>query len=437
MKKQNGGLKLAHPNKQGFQPVYDMINSPSGNLSLLTYKSLKGFMISLDVDTDDSEYLALDGNKFNKVVTSFILKFAVITPRNDSELLDYNSVGKASESKDSFFDEAKLQQHIWKKSISGGRDEICPPVANFSLFDNNNSKELLTFLKGKTTGPVNDIFIYLFDRVYANPTYGIGIITMPTVEKSMTFGDFLDSPKGTDFHGIQINNTYKNIAYELVTSKIARLFIDVGVIHFDLHANNSLIYLDPTNEIKCLLIDFGRASDIMSETNDEYLNIRDKNEVKDHKEIYFSYLFEIQKYSKKDDAKKDYMLSLLSYIARQDYFKNQEKFDMGDIHRYQMNWYDYYPVDTMVPVNAFNHLLESTTTMGTHITGSTIQNYERQGYLINFNNDVTSFIVPFPGSLAFPGGRKNKKTMKTMKNKTMKPIKNKTNKKQIKSRRNK
>jgi hypothetical protein len=435
MKKQNGGLKLAHPSKQGFQAVYDMINSSSGRLKLLTYESLKGFMITLDVDPDDSEYLALDGNRFTKKVTSFILKFAVITPDNDTNLPVYNRINKLSETKDSFFDEAKLQQHIWKKSISGGRPEICPPVANFSLFDNNNSKELLTFLKGKTTGSAKNIFKYLFKCVYDNPTYEIGVIIMPKVEDSITFGDFLDLPDGTVFQGITLNTEYKNTAYVCVTSQIARLFIDVGVIHFDLHAYNALIYLTPTNEIKCLLIDFGRASDIMSGTNDEYLNIDDKNEFKNHKDNYFKVLFNIQKYSQNDDTKKDYMLSLLSYIARNDYFKNQEKFNFNDIKRYQMNWYDDYPKDPIVPVNAFNILLESTTTMGTKITGYTIQNYERQGYLIHFNNDVSSFIVPFPGpptsstdcdsgNCVISGGRKNKKT-----------IQNKNNKKQVKSRR--
>ena len=38
-----------------------MINSRSGTVNLLTYKSLKGFMFVLNVTEDDSEYLTLNG----------------------------------------------------------------------------------------------------------------------------------------------------------------------------------------------------------------------------------------------------------------------------------------------------------------------------------------------------------------------------------------
>ena len=37
MYKQNGGLKKKYPEKKGFKPVFDMINSPSANITLLTY----------------------------------------------------------------------------------------------------------------------------------------------------------------------------------------------------------------------------------------------------------------------------------------------------------------------------------------------------------------------------------------------------------------
>ena len=89
MSKQFGGLKLKNSSKTGFKAVYDMINSSSGTVNLLTYKSLKGFMFILNVSAGDSEYLTLNGTQFTKPVTSFILKFAVITPRNDESLDGY------------------------------------------------------------------------------------------------------------------------------------------------------------------------------------------------------------------------------------------------------------------------------------------------------------------------------------------------------------
>ncbi len=72
MSTQFGGLKLKNSSKSGIKAVYDMINSSSGSINLLTYKSLKGFMFVLNVSTDDSEYLTLNGTQFTKPVTSFI-----------------------------------------------------------------------------------------------------------------------------------------------------------------------------------------------------------------------------------------------------------------------------------------------------------------------------------------------------------------------------
>ena len=105
MKIQNGGLKLINPRKIGFEAVFDMINSNSGRLNLFTYNSLKGFMITLDVNENDSEYLSLEGIKFTKPVTSFILKFAIITHKNNKPLPIYKQHKKSSESEESYFEE--------------------------------------------------------------------------------------------------------------------------------------------------------------------------------------------------------------------------------------------------------------------------------------------------------------------------------------------
>jgi len=59
MNLQIGGLKLKDKNKKGFLPVFDMINKPTCVLELLTYKSLKGFMISLNISAEETEYLGL------------------------------------------------------------------------------------------------------------------------------------------------------------------------------------------------------------------------------------------------------------------------------------------------------------------------------------------------------------------------------------------
>jgi hypothetical protein len=396
MKIQFGGLKLKNPDKSGFDAVYDMIEK--GKLQLFTYKSLKGFMMTLDVSEDNSEYFTLNKSKFTKPVTSFILKFAIITPNNDETLPKYNEIKKASESKDSFYEEAKLQQHIWKSSITGGRPEICPPVANFSLFDNNNSNSLLQFLQDTTKndkkGDTKKIFDYLFDYIDKNKSSGIGIIVMPKVEMSTTFDDFIDNQEF--FYKIKIDSKLKELAQSYVAAQISRLFIDIGVIHFDLHMGNALIYLTPEKEIRCLLIDFGRASNIMNNLNDDYLDVNEKDTLKGIKEEFFNSLFDIGDNNEKQ--KKEFILEVLNNIAFIDHEKNQEMFNYSNKDRYQMDWYNDFPKETNVPVNTFNILKNITYVeglQGTKITPDTIKSYERQGFLINFNRDASTFFVPF------------------------------------------
>ena len=151
--KQFGGLKLKHVRKQGFQAVSDMLRNPKSKLEILTYLSYKGFVFVLNVQEEFSEYFTLHEGRFDKPVTSFILKFALIkkyiTELPPLRLSNRVVVKKATESKQSFFEEAKLQQHVWKKSISEGKPAICPSIANFSLFDTIQSTNLLQFLQTK------------------------------------------------------------------------------------------------------------------------------------------------------------------------------------------------------------------------------------------------------------------------------------------------
>jgi len=86
---QYGGLKLINPGKYknengefriGFQPIYNMINSPGSELKILTYKSLKGMMFNLNVEEDYIEYNGLNENstQFSKPITTYVLKIVII-----------------------------------------------------------------------------------------------------------------------------------------------------------------------------------------------------------------------------------------------------------------------------------------------------------------------------------------------------------------------
>ena len=237
MNTQKGGLKLKPEyvskyeydhigfGPYGFGPVLDMINSPSANLQLLTYKSLKGFMIVLTTSSDDSVYLKLKNNKFNEPVTSFILKFAVITKSNNEPVNLFKGVKKMSESKASFFSEAKLQQSIWKKSVIGGHPEICPSIANFSLFAQNDAILLLDCLIAKTIliPELYDIFRFLHE-ICNNKNAEIGIITMPEIEHSQTLYAYMNSNT--------VTQAAKEYTISYVYAQVVRLFISINVIHY-------------------------------------------------------------------------------------------------------------------------------------------------------------------------------------------------------------
>ena len=402
MSKQNGGLKLIHPEKHGFKAVYDMINR--GRLQLLTYESLKGFMFTLNVAEADSEYFTFSGTRFTKPVTSFILKLAVITPNNNENLDTFKGRGKSSESDESYFEEAKLQQQIWKTSIGGNRPEICPSVANFSLFDNSDSNDLLTFLDRYTTTLLEqEVFTYLRTQINKPKNgilsdNGIGVIVMPNVERSTTFSGFLGM---SNFNGVSVNTESKNTAYAYVIAQIVRLYLNIGVIHFDLHLKNILIYLSSSNQIKSVLIDFGRASNLMTGEDDDYLDIAEKRmSILGIKEPKFNELFDLN--INTPDKKSNFIIKILNYIARTDYEKNQAMFGNSSTYppdRYQMDWWENVKTNKIICERAFDKLKEMMISPDgrTGLTQKSLTNYEKEGHLVDFTKEILDFIVPFPG----------------------------------------
>lgn len=380
MKKQRGGLKLKNPNKKGFTPIFDMINSASFSANLLSDDSLKGFMIDINVSEDDSEYFSMQDGKFRQPVTSFILKIVVTTETKNKILDSYKNLLKASESEDSCFEEAALQQKIWKSSISGGRPEICPSVANFSLFEKDSALNLLRFLRSKTEGDVKNVLEYLSGQLLGNRNYGICIIAMPKVKNSIKFADFIDSPLNTNFYGLTINTESINNAYYAVLANIARLFIDFGVIYFDLNSNNFLIFKTSDNQINSLIIDLVKVSDLNSGFNDDYLRYTEKLKILKQKNAFYNRIFTIFPNSPETE-KISYMTDIINTIN-----------GLG----YQSDWYENLQKNPIIMVNAFDLLKKSVETTETcSILPKTIKMYENSGFLINFDTDIDAFLVKF------------------------------------------
>lgn len=325
----------------GFLPVQKMLNSENAELDLLTYNSLKGFMFTLKVDSEESRYNTLgDSYLFDTPITNFILKIVVITPLNNIILPKFEGIIKASESKESFFEEAKLQMKIWKNSILNGHTAICPSVANLSIFSEtiflNNPTIFIDSLldipgikKDKKIGAINCL-TYLKDFLLDNETIAptIGVMLMPNIENSFPFYSFIEN--------IENPNVNRDFIISYLSAQVVRLFLICKTIHFDLHEYNSLV----KNDNELIIIDFGRASDLTSEKNDEYLNINEKTDILLFiKSKFRELLVKIYRDNSFDNEQNKilFMKSILQYIYNLDKQKNGLMFGNGTI---QMNgWF--------------------------------------------------------------------------------------------------
>jgi hypothetical protein len=433
MDKQYGGLKWTGPdspavadngkittNNPDFKPVYNMVNRPNSKLSVLTVNSLKGFMLNLTVDENESEYKNLDtnGKKFTVPVTRFILKFVILRGPNDfTPLQSYNGRSKSFETRKSFLEEAKLQQYVWSKSIRGGSPAICPSVANFTMFDTIDSANLMWFFLKKVE--MDPTATFMFNYLYNNSNIngrGIGVLTMPAITQSTTLDRFLTLRDNSLFYQTEITHEIKSHTISSVFAQIARLFIGIGVIHLDLHPGNVMIYLDPNNKlfdpknkIKTLLIDFGRASNI-NDKEEDVLGEQDKADAILLKTKLNSDFFKLV-VSSSDDEKRKYMKSILDAIARADFSIHQPHYRDG--FSYQMMWYDqyrtYYIQDNddirseyaKLFVNAFDILKHMMTANIERpgISSTTINKYKQKGSLVNFNK------LPDPPQRPVPVGQ--------------------------------
>ena len=152
-----GGVIQTNLDKKDFTAILDMLIH--GTISLLTANSLKGFMIQLDVPEQFSEFKTIYNGRFTVPVVSYLLKFVIIHDKSTRPLkrplpsLTLNngrSIVKACETPTKFLNEATTQQHIWEESIVGGKEEICPSVANIAFFTGTKTDELLALLLSKS-----------------------------------------------------------------------------------------------------------------------------------------------------------------------------------------------------------------------------------------------------------------------------------------------
>lgn len=414
MNNQTGGVKLVDTipdeEKVGFRPVSSMIENPESSISLLTAGSLYGFMFNFKIDKTDSKYRTLDtAYRFTNPVEQFILKIVVTVGKNHSRgsLGALAGVEKRSERETLFCKEAELQQTIWIRSITGGKPAICPPVANFAVFKNAEGKQLLELITKRTppgppsrtswleylTGltpfatslPIVPTKIAALEFLKATledkPKIGIGVLTMPTITNSTTLFDFYSLPEGGNFNGLKITYRNKMKAFAYVIAQTVRLFVHIGVIHYDLHLKNAIIYITDDKQIKGMLIDFGQALDITAPVGTDPVLLADHAEENAKKEEFFNRQFATTNLS--DEDKAAFMFDVMDYLA------DKGGYDITNPKGYQMSWYESFRDRSSAGNNgiimreAFNILITLTVNIDSKLGNATIQGLLADGSISN------------------------------------------------------
>lgn len=316
---QSGGLKQKkhHSPTSGKQKakslltaIEDMLGSPGATFEVLTCSSLKGFMFTLTVLPDHSEFFKQlrPGGKFDVPETEFIVKFCITS--DDEYSIDAfkfpptvkKGVDKETETAEGFFEEAKLQQNIWRHSISAGKEPLCPSVAAFQILEHSRALTFLSGLSpavGKTksvaastasashslcTTPKSQYTIdFLFKQIRkvsgsssSGTRFDLGILLMSKIPNSTTLEAYLEMHPGTEKSHLDARHHVKC----MMLAKVIRLFIEGKAVHFDFHPGNGMVILDPTSgDLEgTIVIDFGRASSLQNPNTDGYLSQAEKQQ---------------------------------------------------------------------------------------------------------------------------------------------------------------
>jgi len=262
-----GGL-ICHVNynkEPPFKLFMKMVNNPSCRISKISYSSLKGFILKLDIDRpsnlDNLDEIApflglnIEKTEYNVPVFTLVIKLVVLS-RTETNMTKYISLDEKQFNKQTdiysdFEKEAKTQSEIYKNTINKG-DPVCPSlVAIAKITDKTVSLEFLKLLK-KKCGSITEsenMISYIIKELENNSSYQLGVIVMESATEYKTVDAF--------FKGISKESQY-NILCKLIFM-IIRLVNETGYIHCDLHLNNAMVKYNDDSKIVMRLIDFGRV----------------------------------------------------------------------------------------------------------------------------------------------------------------------------------
>jgi hypothetical protein len=252
-----GGVKKLDDTLSSFDAVQAMIVSRDARITALSYASLSGFLFRLDAPTASS-FLGLNasGTQFSRPIHSLVLKIALVVDNKDVKKLPPFEINGQKRNKkiellDDFSVECVVQQTIYKKTLTPNGKPICLSVADFSYFDDSESRKLLALLKSKTTD-LDALEMIEYLKTHISATVNLGMITMQLADGFVTIGTLKQNRQDTAFEQACL----RSLAQTMI------LFITLKMVNYDCHVGNILATDDES-----FLIDFGRVLAVPQLTN--------------------------------------------------------------------------------------------------------------------------------------------------------------------------
>ena len=476
---QKGGVVKKNPGKPPQDILHDTLESAGVVLNVISDGSLKCFVIEIIIN-DPAGYEYIDTNisgRFSNPVERLVMKILITDDDPDAVFTnEYIGIDGVSRSKEpetpvNIIEEAKVQQEAWIKTVVNGRVPVCPSVADLIFFGNQDGTNFITYLQtkfGAGNALMGNICAYILDRLQI-PSRGICVMVMPEVsaptqvfagvaaaaappaagppQASITFYGFMSLPDGSNFQGLTVDQAQKNRAYSLITACVMRLFWS-GIVHFDLHTKNFLLYVDQDGILQGKIIDLGNSIIFTNGPNKFIPNPVDIATLIAGLETYKNAIIS----DIGNDTfirKKDFVVGLLDMIKKFDTKGNNQVFphvprynDPDDHINCQMSWWptikDKEADDIAGTDQSFSDIIDNAYNLARAgfmvdidarnpgVSNSTIQKYIRDGRIPSFN-DINPVMVGWPWvapqgmAVGGPGGGARKQTRhkhKFRKNKT-------------------
>jgi hypothetical protein len=339
-----------------YDELFELLDK-TDKLELVSVSSLTGFIFKITTNEVKPK--------------SYIMKIVVLAPNEQAKSISLadctknvkslQNRKKITETEKDFKYEGEIQKYIHNKSIIGERQSICPSVDYAVIYRIDIANDFLTLLKNNINilsnssseiKEVIDCLLFYFTNKFNNEKieeyfFRLGIILMAEIPNCVTFYEFTHNNKISE-----IDKNNKIMAYSYIYYQLVYLFLFIGIINFDMHMDNALVYFDikDHDKIKSKLIDFGRVDDLNDNDNNNYnyLSPGEKAYINHIREELKEELFDIMAYNPHFDKKQskiNFIMKTMNILNIICWAVNRRDYDYG-IDRptvHQMNWFQPIP----------------------------------------------------------------------------------------------